>query len=176
MRYYLNIGLPIVNVTQERTAGDESIKPGQSLQFVFTPSQSGYIYMTGRDAQKNLVVMPLDDMAAAKKVEAGEEIAAPMLARIRLDDAPGEEIFTAVFSREPLKFSFASETLPLDGSFRKLTAEDKRLLEDLRKNSPPVAVTFAGEKGNRVALVELSGENAGDKPVVFDIKLNLRRE
>jgi serine/threonine protein kinase len=175
MRYYLLIS-PSVLDEQKRSAGDEKIEPGQSLQFVFTPSQSGYIYMIGRDSQKNMVVIPLGDLVAVKQVEAGVETPAPALARVKVDDAPGEEIFTVVFSKEPLKFSFASETLPFDGSFRKLTAEDRRLLEDLRKNSPPVAVTFSGDRNERAAHVELSGQNAGDKPVVFDIKINLRRE
>lgn len=175
MRYYISINLPIVDVTEERTAGEQGLKPGKSIRFVFTASQTGYIYMTGRDSEKNPVVMPLGDTEAVRQVKAGEETFAPGLAAIKLDDAPGQEIFSVIFSREPLKFSFASETLPLDGSFRKLTAEDRRLLEDLRKNAPPVAVTFTGEKDKRTALVQLSGENAGDKPVVFDIKLNLRR-
>lgn len=175
MRYHLLIS-PSVLDEQKRAAGEEKIATGQSLQFVFTGSQSGYIYMIGRDSQKNPVVIPLGDLVAVKQVEAGEETAAPALAHVKLDDAPGEEIFTVAFSKEPLKFSFASETLPFDGSFRKLTAEDRSLLDDLRKNSPPAAVTFSGEKSERTALVKLSGENAGDRPVVFDIKINLRRE
>jgi hypothetical protein len=97
------------------------------------------------------------------------------LARIKLDDAPGTEIFTVVFSTKPVKFSFASETLPFDGSFRKLTAEDRRQLEELRKNSAAASVAYSGEKNERTALVQLSGENVADKPVVFDIKISLQR-
>lgn len=175
MRYYLLIS-PSVLDEQKRVAGDEQIQPGESLQFVFKSSQSGYIYMIGRDSQKTPIAIPLGDLVAVKQVEAGEETTAPALARVKVDDTPGEEIFAVVFSREPLKFSFASETLPFDGSFRKLTAEDRRLLDSLRKNSPSVAVTFSGDKSERIALVQLSGENPVDKPVVFDIKLNLRRE
>ncbi len=174
MSYHLLIS-PSALDEQKQVSGEEKVEPGQSLQFVFKPSQSGYIYMIGRDSQKNLVVIPLGDLVAVKQVEAGEETAAPELARIKLDDAPGEEIFTVVFSREPLKFSFASETLPLDGSFRKLRAEDNRLLDELRKNSPQTSVAFSGEQNQRAALVRLSGEGAGDKAVVFDIKINLRR-
>jgi serine/threonine protein kinase len=172
MSYYL-LTSPSVLDEQKRATGE--VEPGQSLQFVFKPSQSGYIYMIGRDSQKNPVVIPLGDVVAVKQVEAGEETAAPQLARVKLDDAPGEERFTVIFSREPLKFSFASETLPLDGSFRKLRAEDNRLLDDLRKNSPQTSVAFSGESNQRTALVQLSGEKAGDKAVVFDIKINLRR-
>ncbi|MCA1558144.1 MAG: hypothetical protein LC731_06345, partial [Acidobacteria bacterium] len=175
MRYHLLISPSLLD-EQKRAASDERIPPGQSLQFVFTASQSGYIYMIGRDSQKNWVVIPLGDLVAVKQLEGGEQTPAPALARVKLDDSPGEEIFTVVFSGEPLKFSFASETLPLDGSFRKLTAEDRRLLEDFRKNAPPAAITFSGEKNDRTALVSLGGGNAGNKPVVFDIKLNLRRE
>ncbi|HEX8176968.1 MAG TPA: protein kinase [Pyrinomonadaceae bacterium] len=175
IRYHLLLS-PSVLDEQKRTAGEERVAAGQSLQFVFTASQSGYIYMIGRDSQKSPVVIPLGDLLAVKQVEAGEEIQAPALARVKLDDAPGEEIFTVIFSKEPLKFSFASETLPFDGTFRKLTTEDRELLEDLRRNSPSTAVTFSGERNLRTALVKLSGENAGDKAVVFDIKINLRRE
>jgi serine/threonine protein kinase len=175
MRYHLLVS-PSVLDEQRRASGEEGLPPGQSLQFVFTVSQSGYIYMIGRDSQKNPVVIPLGDLVAVKQVAAGEEAPAPQLARVKLDDAPGEEVFTVLFSKEPLKFSFASETLPFDGSFRKLTPEDRRLLDDLRKNSPPTAVSFSGAKNERAALVRLSGANAGDKPVVLDIKINLRRE
>ncbi|HEX8748796.1 MAG TPA: protein kinase [Pyrinomonadaceae bacterium] len=175
IRYHLLLS-PSMLDEQKRTAGEERVATGQSLQFVFTASQSGYIYMIGRDSQKSPVVIPLGDLEAGKQVEAGEETPAPVLARVKLDDAPGEEIFTAIFSTQPLKFSFASETLPFDGTFRKLTAEDRELLEDLRKNSPSTTVTFSGERNVRTALVKLSGENAGDKAVVFDIKINLRRE
>ncbi|HYO92248.1 MAG TPA: protein kinase, partial [Pyrinomonadaceae bacterium] len=174
MRYHLLVS-PSVLDEQKRATGEDKIDTGQSLQFVFTGSQSGYIYMIGRDSQKNPVVIPLGDLVAVKQIEAGEETPAPALARVKLDDAAGEEIFTVIFSTQPLKFSFASETLPFDGTFRKLTAEDRRLLEDLRKSGPPAAVTFSGERTERTALVKLSGENAGDKAVVFDIKINLRR-
>ena len=175
MYYHLLIS-PSVLDEQKRLAGDEAVPAGQSLQFVFKASRNGYLYMIGRDSQKNLVVIPLGDLVAVKEVQAGEETPAPQLARVKLDDSPGTEVFSVVFSKEPVKFSFASETLPFDGSFRKLTAEDRRLLDELRKKSPNAAVTFAGEKNERDALVQLSGENAGDKPVVFDIKINLQRE
>jgi serine/threonine-protein kinase len=175
MRYHLLVS-PSVMDEQKRVAGDVSVGVGQSTQFVFTTTQSGYIYMIGRDSQKNPVVIPLGDLVAVKQVEANEETPAPVLARVKLDDSPGEEIFTVVFSKEPLKFSFAAETLPLDGSFRKLTAEDKRLLDELGKYSPGVIVTFSGVENERTALVRLSREKAGDKAVIFDIKLNLRRE
>jgi eukaryotic-like serine/threonine-protein kinase len=175
MRYHLLISASVLD-EQKRVANDEPIPPGQSLQFVFNSSRKGYLYMIGYDSQKNLVVIPLGDMVAVKQVQAGEETPAPQLARVRVDDAPGTEIFTAVFAAEPLKFSFASGTLPFDGSFRKLTAEDRRLLEELRKNSPPAAVTFSGEKNERTALVQFGGENPGSRPLVFDIKIRLQRE
>ena len=178
MSYYLLIS-PTMLEAQKRVTGDEPIPPGQSLQFVFKPSVDGYVYAIGHDSQKNKVVFPLGDLdesfqiSAVKAVKAGQENPAPVMARIKVDDSPGTELITLIFSREPLKASFASATLPMDGSFRKLTVDDLRQLEELRKASPPVQTRFAGANNDRMALVQQSGESG--KPVVFDIKLKLER-
>lgn len=173
MRYYLLIS-PTALDEQKRSSGHNPIEPGQSLQFAFTSSQSGYLYMIGHDDDGNAVVMPLGDVAAGTSLTAGEETEAPMLARIKLNDKPATEIFTAIFSDKPLTLPFASGTLPVDGSFRKLTEDERRRVEELKRQAAPATVEFEGDGENQAAVVKLD-EARATRPVVFEIKLKLQR-
>jgi hypothetical protein len=143
------------------------------LQFVFMPSESGYLYALGRNEQNEPVVFPLGDLTAAAAVTAGEEAAVPSFARVKLNSKPSMEEFTIIFSEKPLALAFATETLPLDGSFRKLSLDERRKIDELRQEAAPSTVRFHGDQDNATALVMLSGAR-GSKPVVFDIKLRLR--
>jgi hypothetical protein len=177
LRYHLLLS-PTALSTQRRATGEEPIPPGQSLQFVFTPRESGYIYAIGRNEQNEPIVIPLgnpltDDAPAGVAVAASEEQAVPALARIKLNSKPSLEEFTVIFSGQPLRLPFATEPLPLDGSFRKLSMDERRQLDELRQEAAPSAVRFSGQKEAGTAVVVLSGER-GSKPVVFDIKLRLR--
>jgi hypothetical protein len=172
LRYHLLLS-PTALDTQKRASGQQPISPGQSLQFVFTPRESGYLYALGRDEQNEPVVFPLGDFTAQAAVTAGEEAALPSLARVKLNDKPSLEEFTIIFSEKPLSLAFATETLPLDGSFRKLSVDERRKIDQLRQEAAPSTVRFSGEADAASALVLLSGPRAG-RAVVFDIKLRLR--
>jgi serine/threonine-protein kinase len=173
LRYHLLLS-PTALDTQRRATGQQPIRPGQSLQFVFTPRESGYLYALGRDEQNEPVVFPLGDLTAAAAVTAGEEAAVPSFARVKLNSKPSLEEFTIIFSEKPLPLAFATETLPLDGSFRKLSTDERHKIDQLRQEAAPSTVRFSGEGDNETALVMLSGARNG-KPVVFDIKLRLRQ-
>jgi serine/threonine-protein kinase len=175
LRYHLLLS-PTALDTQRRETGEKPIPVGQSLQFVFAPRDGGYMYALGRNEQNEPIVIPLGDFTAGATVAAGEETNAPQLARVKLNSKPGVEEFTIIFTDEPLEMAFATETLPLDGSFRKLSKDEQRKIDQLRQEAAPSTVRFNGEtddSSNGAALVVLSGER-GSKPVVFDIKLRLR--
>ena len=174
MRYHLLLS-PTALDEQERATGAEPIRPGQSLQFVFTPRESGYLYALGRNEQNEPIVIPLGDFTAGVSVTKGEEQAAPQLARVKLNSEPGAEEFTIIFSDKPLQLPFASETLPLDGSFRKLSADERRKIEALRQEAPAPTVRFSGGSTDGAALVMLSPGERASHVVVFDIKLRLER-
>jgi hypothetical protein len=130
--------------------------------------------MIGHDDEGNAVVIPLGDTTAAANITAGEEMGLPQLARVKLNDKPATENFTAIFTDKPLTLLFAVGMLPLDGSFRKLTADERRRIEELRKEAAPALLEFEGEKENQTAIVRLT-EERGPRPVLFDITLKLRR-
>jgi serine/threonine-protein kinase len=156
-------------------SGHDPIAAGQIAQFAFKSSESGYLYMFGHDDAGNSIIMPLDSesidkIKAGAKLTAGIEAIVPTLPLIKLDAPSGTENFTVVFSDKPLAFPFANATLPLDGSFRKLTADEQRQLDELRKQ----AVHATGQFDGDAVAVKLDGER-GTKPVVFDIKIELQR-
>ena len=173
MRYHLLLS-PTILDDQVRAAGRDPVKAGQSMQFAFTSRESGYLYVIGHDDEGKPVVIPLGDVTAVATVPAGIEIEAPQLARVKLNDKPVTESFTVIFSDKPLTLPFASGTLPLDGSFRKLTADEKRQIEELRKEAAPVTTGFEGDGENQTAIVRLA-EGRGSKPVIFDVNLKLQR-
>jgi eukaryotic-like serine/threonine-protein kinase len=172
LRYHLLLS-PTALEEQKRATGEQPIRPGQSLQFVFTPRESGYLYALGRDEQNEPVVFPLGDFTAAVAVTAGYDAAVPSFARVKLNNKPSMEEFTIIFSEQPLPFAFATETLPLDGSFRKLSTDERHQIDRLRQEATPSSVRFSGDEDNATALVLLAGERNG-KPIIFDIKLRLR--
>ncbi|HEX8889764.1 MAG TPA: protein kinase [Pyrinomonadaceae bacterium] len=174
IRYHLQLA-PTILDDWVPNSGRDPIASGQIVQFVFKSRESGYLYMFGHDDAGNTIVMPLDadgleKVTAGAKVTASQEGVFPSLPLIKLDAPSGEENFTVFFSDKPLSFPFVNATLPLDGSFRKLTADEQRQLDELRKQSVPATIQFDGD----AVAVKLEGER-GTKTVVFDIKLKLRR-
>lgn len=156
-------------------SGRDPVKAGQIVQFDFRFRESGYLYIFAHDNDGNMIVMPVGDaegmekLMAGAQVTAGTEAVVPSLPLVKLDSPSGVENFTVLFVNKPLTLPFASATLPLDGSFRKLTADEQRQVEELRKQSAPTTLQFNGD----IVMVKLDGER-GSKPVVFDIKIKLQ--
>ncbi|HEY0384698.1 MAG TPA: protein kinase [Pyrinomonadaceae bacterium] len=172
MRYHLLLSSSPLEA-QQRATGRDPVKPGQSVQFAITPSESGYLYMTGLDDKGNPVVMPVNVLDPELQVTAGEEVLVPSLPTVKLNDRPGTDAFTIIFTKERLSLPFVTETLPLDGTFRKLTTAERQQIEELRQGSAPVHVEYSEQDGG-TALVQ-PGSEAGAKAVVVDIELKLER-
>lgn len=172
MRYHLLLSETALD-EQTRALGDKPIPAGQSLQFAFESSEDGFLYMLGHDEQGSSVVMPLGTFVAPAEVKADQETELPALAHIKLNSEAGTETFTVIFSTSALDIPFAGESLPIDGSFRKLTVDEQRKIKELRQQSASASVKFNGNQEDGDAVVMLSGERGG-KPVVFDIKLQLK--
>ncbi|MBV9958773.1 MAG: protein kinase [Acidobacteria bacterium] len=171
LRYHLLLSESALD-DQTRVLGDEPLKAGQSLQFSFETSADGFLYMLGHDEQGSPVVMPLGTLVAAAPVRAGQETEVPVLARIKLNSEPSTEVFTVIFSEDALDLPFAGESLPIDGTFRKLTVDEQRKIKELRQQGARASVRFNGGQDDGDAIVTLSDERKA-RPVVFDIRLRL---
>lgn len=172
MRYHLLLGASALEM-DERATGSDPVKPGMSVQIALTPGASGYLYMIGEDTQGHPVVLPTGMLEPEIEVTKGEAVEVPQLATIKLNDRPGTETFTLIFTEKRLDLPFVSETLPLDGTFRKLTAAEQQRIEELREEAAPVEIEYTETDGG-LALVKLAGER-GTKPVVIDITLTLEK-
>jgi hypothetical protein len=173
MSYYLLLSSSALDGKQ-RVLGNKPVPMDSSLQFAFNVREDGVLYLLGEDGQGNPVVMPLGTLQASAEVKAGQASLLPSLARIRLNSKPGIENFTVIYSAEAIDLPFASELLPIDGTFRKLTQDEQRKISELRQQSASSTVSFTGGDDNGTALVKLYG-NRGTGTVVFDIKLQLKR-
>ncbi len=173
MRYHLLLSESGLD-EQTRSNGSAPITAGQVVQFSFNSSEDGFLYILGHDDLGHEVVMPLGTFVAVAEVKAGQETEAPVIPVIKLSStAPDTEIFTVIFSDNALAIPFAGETLPIDGTFRKLTVDEQRKIKELRQQSAPASVSFSGSQDKGDAIVMLSGDRKG-RPVVFDIKLPLK--
>jgi serine/threonine-protein kinase len=173
LRYHLLLSETALD-DQTRALGNEPLKVERSLQFSFETNEDGFLYMLGHDEQGSPVVMPLGTLVAAAPVRAGQETEVPVLARIKLNSEPSTEVFTVIFSEDALDLPFAAESLPIDGTFRKLTVDEQRQIKELRQQGARASVRFSGGQDDGDAFVTLSDERKGS-PVVFDIKLQLKR-
>src|SRR5438105_3375330 len=152
---------------------------GQRFRFHFMPQERGYLYIIGPGAGGNaqMTLLTAQGAGALKSnlVGAGADFAFPSMngAKLKLDDTPGSDEFTFIFSPTPLMSpSF------LAGKFlHELTPAEVKELEDFRaqvkSDAPAVAVKDdGGEK--RVVVSAPQPATSGGKPVIFDVRINHR--
>ncbi|HEX3559707.1 MAG TPA: protein kinase [Pyrinomonadaceae bacterium] len=152
---------------------------GQRFRFHFMPQERGYLYIIGPGAGGNAQVTILTAQGAgplkSNLVGAGADFAFPSMngAKLKLDDTPGSDEFTFIFSPTPLMSpSF------LTGKFlHELTPAEVKELEDFRaqfkSDAPAVAVKDDGGE-RRVAVSAPQAATSVGKPVIFDVRINHR--
>jgi serine/threonine protein kinase len=152
---------------------------GQRFRFHFMPQERGYLYIIGPGAGGNaqMTILTAQGAGALKSnlVGAGADFGFPSVngAKLKLDDTPGSDEFTFIFSPTPLMSpSF------LTGKFlHELTPAEVKEFEDFRAqfkaDAPSVAVEGdGGEK--RVVVSAPPSATSGGKPVIFDVRINHR--
>ncbi|MCA1632934.1 MAG: serine/threonine-protein kinase [Acidobacteria bacterium] len=160
-----------------RSVADTSatLTSGQRFRFHFKPRERGYLYIIGPGAGGNALMTILTAQGAGQLksnvVSSDADFQFPFGgAKLKLDENPGAEDFTVIFSPKPLLSpSF------LAGKFlHELTPAEVKELEDLRaqsKSAGAPALETKGEGGERRVAVSIP-ESAKGQPVVFDIRIN----
>jgi serine/threonine-protein kinase len=149
---------------------------GQRFKFHFMPQERGYLYILGPGAGGNAQVTLLTAQGAgalkSNLVGAGSDFAFPFGAvKLKLDENPGTDDFTFIFSPTPLMSpSF------LTGKFlHELTPAEVKELEDFRAQfkagAPGAAVRAGGAEGRVVVSAPQSATSEG-KPIIFDVRIN----
>ncbi|HEX8335492.1 MAG TPA: protein kinase [Pyrinomonadaceae bacterium] len=156
-----------------------TLKSGQRFRFHFIPKTRGYLYIVGPGAGGNAQMMLLTAQGAgplkSNLVGAGADFAFPSMggSRLKLDDNPGADEFTFIFSPTPI----ASPSFLAGRYLHELTPAEVRELEEFRAQFKPDApeVSARGEGPDRRVVV-LAPEPAieAGRPVIYDIRIDHR--
>jgi eukaryotic-like serine/threonine-protein kinase len=182
MSYWMDFYPPIGEVgTPVRMSGPTlRVRSGQQFQFFIAPRESGYLYIIA-PGERNVLTTFLTAQpdpqlqVESNRVEAGETFAFPGgVGLLQLEGTPGTEIFTIIFSREPL----TSPAFLADASLRRLSPAELRELENFRAQyeTNRTTLTATNEDGDRskpLTNVSVNGENGenGNQPMIFDIAI-----
>ncbi len=155
-----------------------TLQSGKWFKFHFVPKERGYLYIIGPGAGGNAQMTMLTAQGAgalkSNLVGAGADFAFPFGAtKFKLDDNPGADDFTFIFSPTPLM----SPAFLADKFQHQLTPAEVKELEDFRaqfKSNAP-AVETKGEGDARAVEVSVpQAATAGNNPLIFDVRVNHR--
>jgi serine/threonine-protein kinase len=156
-----------------------ALKSGQYFRFHFIPKTRGYLYIVGPGEGGNAQMMLLTARGAGKLksnlVGGGADFAFPSIGgqRLIIDDNPGADEFTFIFSPTPI----ASPAF-LAGEYKhELTPAEVKALEDFRAqfkaDAPEVSVRGDGDERRVVVLAPEPAIEAG-RPLIYDIRIDHR--
>jgi eukaryotic-like serine/threonine-protein kinase len=156
-----------------------TLKSAQRFRFHFIPKARGYLYIVGPGEGGNAQVMLLTAQGAgplkSNLVGGGADFAFPSMggARLKLDDNPGADEFTFIFSPTPI----ASPSFLAGKYLHKLTPDEVKQLEDFRAqfkaDAPEVSVRGEGPDRRVVVLAPEPAIEAG-RPLIYDIRIDHR--
>jgi serine/threonine protein kinase len=156
-----------------------ALKSGQRFRFHFIPKTRGYLYIVGPAAGGNAQVMLLTARGAGKLrsnlVGGGADFAFPSMggARLKLDDNPGADEFTFIFSPTPI----ASPAFLAGEYLHELTPAEVKELEDFRaqfkSDAPEVSPRGEGDDRRVLVLAPAPAIEAG-RPLIYDVRIDHR--
>ncbi|HEX7317770.1 MAG TPA: hypothetical protein VF297_27960, partial [Pyrinomonadaceae bacterium] len=156
-----------------------TLKSGQFFRFHFVPKTRGYLYIVGPGAGGNAQMMLLTARGAGKLktnlVGGGADFAFPSIGgqRLHLDENPGADEFTFIFSPTPI----ASPAFLAGEYLHELTPAEVKELEDFRaqfkSDAPEITTRGDGDERRVVVLAPEPATTAG-RPLIFDLRIDHR--
>jgi eukaryotic-like serine/threonine-protein kinase len=155
-----------------------TLQSGKWFKFHFVPKERGYLYIIGPgangNAQQTLLTAQGAGQLKSNLVGAGADFAFPFGAtKFKLDDNPGADDFTFIFSPTPLM----SPAFLTDKFLHELTPAEVKELEDFRAQFKADAPTVESKGEGDARSVEVSvpqPATAGNNPLIFDVRVNHR--
>lgn len=178
MSYWLETFDSLEDPKGERVADPSAqLSSGERFVIHFSSPERGYLYIIGPGAGGNALITLLTAQGAGQLksnlVGAGSDFTFPFGgAKLKLDDNPGAEDFTVIFSRVPL---LAPEFLTKP-FLHELTPAEVREFEDFRlkheaERRPEFEVKDAGGE-KRVAVVVPESAASERRPLIFDLRID----
>ena len=155
-----------------------TLQSGKWFKFHFVPKERGYLYIIGPgangNAQQTLLTAQGAGALKSNLVGAGADFAFPFGAtKFKLDNNPGSDEFTFIFSPTPLM----SPAFLADKFLHELTPAEVKELEDFRAQYKSDAPTVESKGEGDARSVEVSvpqPATAGNNPLIFDVRVNHR--
>jgi len=178
MSYWLETFDSLEATSGERVADPAATVPsGKRFVFHFRAPTRGYLYVVGPgegNAPTTFLTAKGAGTLASNLLPAGADFTFPSGgAKLRLDERPGADEFTIIFSPAPLDApAFLNREF-----LHKLTPAEVRELEALRSQGEAGAagLEVKEEGGERRVAVQLPRDAAGaGRPVVYDVRINHR--
>jgi serine/threonine-protein kinase len=174
MRYWLELA---GKVTPARVAAVVPLASGQEFKFHFTPKEDGYIYVVG-PGEGNvpttfLTAQPVEGSGVTtNKVSADSNFSFPSGAAnwIKLDNKPGTEYYTVIFSKTPI----TSPSFLEEEAGQTLSDDQQKELDEFlspsKANSPTTSVM---DESTNEPYVSIKPRQAltDDKLLVFDVRV-----
>lgn len=176
-RYWVEVNTP--NKSEAILAGEAlSMKSGQQLKFHFSPSENGYLYIIGpgnNNAPTTFLTAKPATVFGVKTngVKSGQDFAFPAETSsstnwLTLDQNPGTDEFTIIFSPKPMEdLNF------LNGpALKELTPEEQKQLASVRAQGKAKSVGADVVRIGASPFVSVKvPQNAEGSPVIFTVRL-----
>ncbi|HMF55028.1 MAG TPA: protein kinase [Pyrinomonadaceae bacterium] len=177
LRYWLEVGAAQRGDSSTRVAGVIPLLSGQSFKFHFTPREDGYLYIVapgaGNVPTTFLTAKPVPQSGVtSNQVRSGVDFAFPNGAGnwITLDQTPGSETYTIIFSPAPLaQPAFLTAT-----AARALSGAEQNELDNFRnqyKANTAGTDVINGSGVDPFVSVKIPQSKVAGQPVIFDVRV-----
>jgi serine/threonine-protein kinase len=176
-RYWVEVNTP--NKSEAILAGEAlSMKSGQQLKFHFSPSENGYLYIIGPGNNNAPTTFLTAKPATAfgvktNEVKSGQDFAFPAETSnstnwLTLDQNPGTDEFTIIFSPKPMEdLNFLNSP-----ALKELTPEEQKQLASVREQGKAKSVGADVVRTGAAPFVSVKvPQNAEGSPVIFTVRL-----
>jgi eukaryotic-like serine/threonine-protein kinase len=174
-RYWLELPPAREGQPKAKVAGLVPLASGQKLSFHFTFAEDGYVYIFGPGDNNQptafLTAKPAHDTGfTTNKVSKGQEVSFPNGNTLTLDEKPGTDRFTIIFSKSQLSSpSFLDEAVTFEPLSASQQAEFKTFVSKYQE-TPPVIELDESNAGAPFVRVKTASDTSNN-PIVFDIRI-----
>jgi len=174
-RYWLELEPAREGEPKTKVAALVPVASGQAFTFHLTFDEDGYLYIFGPGKNNQptafLTSKPLRDTGfTTNKVTKGQEVSFPNGNTLTLDQKPGTDRFTIIFSKSQLSSpSFLDEAVTFEPLSASQQADFKAFVSKYQETPPVIELDETNPKAQFVKVKTAS--DGGNNPIVFDIRI-----
>jgi serine/threonine protein kinase len=174
-RYWLELEPAKKGEPTTKVAALVPVASGQAFTFHFNFDEDGYIYIFGPGKNNQptafLTSKPLRDTGfTTNKVTKGQEVSFPNGNTLTLDQKPGTDSFTIIFSKSQLSSpSFLDEPVTFEPLSASQLADFRAFVSKSQETLPVIELDETNPKAQFVKVKTTS--DPSNNPIVFDIRI-----